>query len=268
MSAPGDASGGGVVPDAGTGADPDVPGRLAAVRADVARHEREHGRAPGSVRLLAVSKTKPAALVAAAIGAGQRRFGENYADEGAAKIEALGRVAPGGEPLEWHYVGAIQSRQCRLLAETFDWVQGVDRGKLVRRLADARDALLQRAPESGPLNACVQVNLDAEASKSGASPDGVRALADAIAARPELALRGLMAIPAPRADLAGQRAAFARLAALHASLARDHTGIDTLSCGMSADLEAAIAEGSTMVRVGTAIFGARSRVGPGAAGGP
>ena len=243
-------------------------GRLAAVRADVARHEREHGRAPGSVRLLAVSKTKPASLIAAAIGAGQRRFGENYADEGAAKIEALGRVAPGGEPLEWHYVGAIQSRQCRLLAETFDWVQGVDRDKLVRRLADARDALLQRAPESGPLNACVQVNLDAEASKSGAPPDGVGALADAIAARPELALRGLMAIPAPREDLAGQRAAFARLAALHAELARDHPGIDTLSCGMSADLGAAIAEGSTMVRVGTAIFGARSRGGPGAAGGP
>ena len=236
----------------------DVAGRLAAVRADVARHARAHGREPASVRLLAVSKTRPVAAIAAAIAAGQRRFGENYADEAAAKIGTLGRVAPDGEPLEWHFVGAIQSRKCRLLAERFDWVQGVDRDKLVGRLADARDALLDTDPDAGPLNACIQVNLDGEASKAGVDPDGVRALADSIAARPSLRLRGLMAIPAPRGDLAGQRAAFARLAALQAELDAAHPGIDTLSCGMSGDLEAAIAEGATMVRVGTGIFGARA----------
>ena len=235
-----------------------VPARLAAVRAEIARHERAHGREPGSVRLLAVSKTKPAAAIAAAIAAGQRRFGENYADEAVAKIDALGRTAPDGGPLEWHFVGAVQSRKCRLLAERFDWVQGVDRDKLVARLADARDALLQGDPDAGPLNVCVQVNLDAEASKAGAAPDAVEALAQRIAERPALALRGLMAIPAPREGLAAQRAAFGRLAALRAALARAHPGLDTLSCGMSADLEAAIAEGATMVRVGTAIFGART----------
>ena len=236
---------------------PPVADRLGAVRADIARHERAHGRNPGSVRLLAVSKTKPVEALRAAVAAGQRRFGENYADEAVAKIDALGRAAPDGEPLEWHFIGAIQSRKCRALAETFDWVQGVDRDKLVVRLADARDALLERTPGAGPLNVCIQVNLDAEASKAGVPPDGIGALAEAVAARDSLRLRGLMAIPAPRGAMADQRAAFARLAALHAELASRHSGVDTLSCGMSADLEAAIAEGSTMVRVGTALFGAR-----------
>ena len=247
--------------------DGDVRARLAAVRDEIARHARAHGREPGAVRLLAVSKTKPVEALAAAIAAGQRRFGENYADEAVAKIDALGRAAPDGEPLEWHFVGAVQSRKCRVLAERFDWVQGVDRDKLVDRLADARDALLQGDPGAGPLNVCVQVNLDAEASKAGAAPGDVEALADRIAARSALELRGLMAIPAPREGLAEQRAAFARLAALQASLAGAHPGLDTLSCGMSADLEAAIAEGATMVRVGTAIFGARAPAASGPAGG-
>ena len=236
----------------------DVARALDAVRGEIRRHERVHGREPGSVRLLAVSKTKPVAALLAAIAAGQRRFGENYPDEAVAKIDAIGRVAPDGEPLEWHFIGAVQSRKCRLLAERFDWVQGVDRDKVVARLADAREALLGREPAAGPLNVCLQVNLDGEAAKAGAPPEAIEALAGAVAARPSLRLRGLMAIPAPREGLDAQRVPFARLAGMQAALAPAHPGLDTLSCGMSADLEAAIAEGATMVRVGTAVFGARA----------
>ena len=250
----------------GPGGTPDVAAALDSVRADIARHERAHGRDSGSVALLAVSKTKPVEAIAAAIGAGQRRFGENYADEAVAKIDALGRTAPDGEPLEWHFIGQVQSRKCRLLAERFDWVQGVDRERVVSRLADAREALLEREPGAGPLNVCLQVNLDGEDTKGGVAPGGLEALADAVAARPSLRLRGLMAIPAPREGLAAQREPFARLAELRAALARTHPDLDTLSCGMSADLEAAVAEGATMVRVGTAVFGARPPR-PDAAGG-
>ncbi len=238
-------------------ADVDIAAALEAVRADIRRHEIAHGRTPGSVTLLAVSKTKPVEALRAAIAAGQRRFGENYADEALGKIDALGRVAPDGTALEWHFIGAVQSRKCRALAEAFDWVQGVDRDKIVDRLADARDALLRERPDAGRLNVCIQVNIDDEASKAGVAPDAIDALAARIGERESLRLRGLMAIPAPRDNLDEQRATFARLAALHAALAREHPHADTLSCGMSADLEAAIAEGATLVRVGTALFGAR-----------
>ena len=250
------------------GAASEVAERLAAVRAEIARHERAHGREPGSVALLAVSKTKPVEALAAAIAAGQRAFGENYADEALAKIDALGHVGPDGEPLEWHFVGQVQSRKCRDLAERFDWVQGVDRDKVVRRLADARQARLEREPGAGPLNVCLQVDLDGEAAKAGVTPEGVEALAAEVAGRPSLRLRGLMAIPAPREGLAAQREPFARLRTLHEALAATHPGLDTLSCGMSADLEAAIAEGATMVRVGTAVFGARPPRAPDRTGTP
>lgn len=201
-------------------------------------------------RLLAVSKTRPAADVAALAAAGQRAFGENYVQEAAAKIAALA-----GQGLEWHLIGHLQSNKARQAAALFDWVQTVDRPKLVAALAAHRD------PARPPLNVLVQVNIDDEASKHGCRPGEARMLADAIAARPNLALRGLMAIPAPHPDAAPRRDAFRRMKALYDALAADHPQVDTLSMGMSDDLELAIAEGATMVRVGTALFGARHPAG-------
>ncbi|MDC8011367.1 YggS family pyridoxal phosphate-dependent enzyme [Tahibacter soli] len=197
-------------------------------------------------RLLAVSKTKPAGAVRALAALGQRAFGENYVQEGAAKRAELADL-----PLEWHMIGPLQSNKCRDVAERFDWLQSLDRAKLVEPLARWRPA---GAP---PLNVLVQVNIDDEGSKSGCAPGDVAALAAAVAAQPSLALRGLMAIPAPHADLALRRAAFERMRALYDALARDHTGVDTLSMGMSDDFELAIECGATMVRVGSALFGAR-----------
>lgn len=197
-------------------------------------------------RLLAVSKTQPADAVAALAAQGQRAFGENYVQEAAAKIAAL---APLG--LEWHLIGHLQSNKADIAACLFDWVQTVDRPKLVDALARHRPA------ELPPLNVLVQVNIDDEASKSGCAPADIDALADAVAAQPRLHLRGLMAIPAPFPDEAPRRAAFRRMRALFDALAARHPGIDTLSMGMSGDFELAIAEGATMVRVGTALFGAR-----------
>lgn len=229
-----------------------VPAALARVRDDIARLEADYGRAPGSVALLAVGKTKPVDDLAAAIQAGQRRFGENYVDEALGKIATLGHTAPDGSALEWHFIGAIQSRKCSDIADHFDWAHGVDRMKTATRLS-------QRIVDNGrsPLSVCVQVNSDEEASKAGVALDELDALADEVAALPGLVLRGLMAIPAPRESLAEQRAVFATLHERFAELARRHASIDTLSCGMSGDLEAAIAEGATMVRIGTAVFGAR-----------
>ncbi len=201
-------------------------------------------RAAGAVRLLAVSKGCPAEALAAAYAAGQREFGESYVKEALAKQDQLRAL-----PLVWHFIGPLQSNKTRAIAEHFDWVHGIDRDKLALRLAEQRPATLP------PLQVCVQVNISAEASKSGCAPQEVPALCAAVAAQPRLRLRGLMAIPAPGG--ADPRAPFRRLRELHESLRRQGYELDTLSAGMSDDLEAAIAEGSTLVRIGTAIFGQR-----------
>jgi len=197
-------------------------------------------------RLLAVSKLQPATAVAELASAGQRAFGENYVQEAAAKQAALA-----GLGLEWHLIGHLQSNKARDAAMLFDWVQTVDRPKLVAELARHRPA------GRPPLNTLVQVNIDDEASKHGCRPGDVPALAALVAAQPRLALRGLMAIPAPDPDPAARRAAFARMRELFEALRREHPGADTLSMGMSGDYALAIAEGATMVRVGSALFGAR-----------
>lgn len=199
-------------------------------------------------RLLAVSKTRDAAAVAAMAAAGQRAFGENYVQEALAKIAALRPL-----DLEWHLIGHLQSNKAKDAATAFDWVQTVDRAKLVEALARHRPA------DAAPLNVLIQVNIDDEASKHGCRPDAVPALAEAIAAQPRLRLRGLMAIPAPLPDMAQRRLAFRAMSALFDALAVRYPGIDTLSMGMSEDYVAAIEEGATMVRIGSALFGARPR---------
>lgn len=202
---------------------------------------------PRAVNLLAVSKTRSAGEVRALASAGQRAFGENYVREGADKAAELADLG-----LQWHLIGHLQSNKCREAAEAFDWIQSLDRAKLVPALARAR-------PTDRPaLNILVQVNVDGEASKSGCAPDQVPDLADAVAAAPNLRLRGLMAIPAPHPDPSRRREAFARLRALYVQLAARHPEVDTLSMGMSDDFELAIAEGATMVRIGTALFGPRA----------
>jgi PLP dependent protein len=210
----------------------------------------EAGRPAASVTLLAVSKTFPADAVAQAHGAGQRDFGENYVQEALDKIHTLAALR---SQLIWHFIGPLQSNKTRGVAEAFDWVHSVDRLKIAQRLAEQRPAGLP------PLNLCLQVNISGEASKSGVLPDELPALAQAVAALPvdRVRLRGLMAIPEPASDSAAQRAPHRALRDLMQSLNRRGLALDSLSMGMSADLEAAIAEGATMVRVGSAIFGAR-----------
>jgi pyridoxal phosphate enzyme (YggS family) len=207
---------------------------------------REAGR-PEGVRLLAVSKTRSADEVASLAALGQQAFGENYVQEAAGKIAALA-----GRGLEWHLIGHLQSNKANEAARLFDWVQTVDRAKLVAALAR------HRPEERAPLNVLLQVNIDDEASKHGCGPDDIPALADAVAAEPRLALRGLMAIPAPLADAERRRPAFARMRELFERLRRSHPQADTLSMGMSDDFAIAIAEGATMVRVGSALFGPRA----------
>jgi len=199
-------------------------------------------------RLLAVSKTQDATAVAELAAAGQRAFGENYVQETAAKQPALAALG-----LEWHLIGHLQSNKAREAATLFDWVQTVDRAKLVTALAQ------HRADDRPPLNVLIQVNIDDEASKHGCQPGDVPALADAIAAQPRLRLRGLMVIPTPHPDPEQRRGAFRRTRALFEALRAAHPGVDTLSMGMSDDHAIAIAEGATMVRIGTALFGARPR---------
>jgi PLP dependent protein len=214
------------------------------IHARIARAAAQHG---GSAELLAVSKTKPAAAVRALAAAGQRAFGENYVQEALAKQRELADLA-----LHWHLIGPLQSNKCREVAEHFDWLQSLDRLKLVAPLARWRPAGRE------PLNVLIQVNVDDEASKSGCRPDEVAALAAAVVDQPALRLRGLMAIPAPHADLALRRAGFAHMRALFDTLRGTHATADTLSMGMSEDFELAIACGATMVRIGSALFGARS----------
>lgn len=206
---------------------------------------RERGRP--CPRLLAVSKTQSAAAVAALAAAGQRAFGENYVQEAQVKRAALMDLG-----LEWHLIGHLQSNKARVAASLFDWVQTVDRATLVTALARHR-------PDSAPpLNVLIQVNIDDETSKHGCRPEHVAALAGAIALEPRLTLRGLMAIPAPHPDVARRRNAFGRMKALFDELSLRLPQVDTLSMGMSDDIELAVAEGATMVRVGTALFGART----------
>jgi pyridoxal phosphate enzyme (YggS family) len=200
-------------------------------------------RDANSVQLLAVSKTKPAQALREAYAAGLRDFGENYLQEALGKQLELADL-----PLIWHFIGPIQSNKTRAIAEHFDWVHSVDRLKIAQRLSEQRPADLP------PLNICIQVNVSGEASKSGCTPTDLPALANAISALPRLKLRGLMAIPEPTEDRAEQDAAFAAVQSLQASL---DLPLDTLSMGMSHDLESAIAQGATWVRIGTALFGAR-----------
>jgi pyridoxal phosphate enzyme (YggS family) len=224
----------------------DVCERLAAVRQRIADAERRFNRSPGSVRLLAVSKTFPAAAVEEAAAAGQRCFGESYAQEAREKIARLA-----GRGLEWHFIGPIQSNKTHVIAELFDWVHSIDRLKVAERLSR------QRGTGTAPLNVCVQVKLSHEATKSGVAPAEAEGLARRVAELPGLRLRGLMAVPAPQRDFAAQRLPFAGLRRLFERLREAGLEMDTLSMGMSADLEAAIAEGATLVRVGTAVFGPR-----------
>lgn len=205
-----------------------------------------HAAGRPAARLLAVSKTQPAAAVAALAAQGQRAFGENYVQEAAGKIAQL---QPAG--LEWHLIGHLQSNKAAQAAQLFDWVQTVDRPKLVAALAR------HRAPGRAPLNVLVQVNIDDEQSKHGCAPEDIPALAAAIAAEPRLCLRGLMAIPAPFPDIARRRAAFERMRGLFDALAAEHASVDTLSMGMSSDFAEAITAGANLVRIGTALFGAR-----------
>ena len=207
------------------------------------------GRAPAEVRLLAVSKTFGPQAVREAHAAGQSAFGENYVQEGLDKIEALADLRAS---LEWHCIGPLQSNKTRPVAEHFDWVHSIDRLKIAERLSAQRPAHLP------PLDVCLQVNVDGGANKSGVPPEEALALARAVAVLPHLRLRGLMAIPEPAADFEAQRALCLRAHAVYQSIRDAGIELDTLSLGMSADLEAAISAGSTMVRVGTAIFGGRS----------
>ena len=215
------------------------------VRQQLARASLAAGRGE-SAGLLAVSKTQPATAIRQLAAAGQVAFGENYVQEAATKRSELSDLG-----LQWHLIGHLQSNKCRLAADVFDWVQSVDRMSLVEGLAKAR------AHARGPLNVLIQVDIDAEASKSGCRPEEMAGLADAITAAPELCLRGLMAIPAPHADLGLRAQAFRRMRVLFESLRRNHPSVDTLSMGMSEDFELAVTEGATMVRVGSGLFGPR-----------
>lgn len=225
-----------------------ILGNIQQVRARIAKACDGAKRPVQSVTLLCVSKTFGDEAVREAHAAGESAFGENYVQEGCDKAQ---RLEEAGLALDWHFIGPLQSNKTRQVATWFDWVHSVDREKIAVRLSEQRD------PHRPPLNLCIQVNVSGEASKSGVAPDEVAALADAIAALPRLALRGLMAIPEPTDDVALQRRRFAHLRQLKDDLnARGHR-LDTLSMGMSQDLEAAIAEGATIVRIGTALFGAR-----------
>ncbi|MFO1345161.1 MAG: YggS family pyridoxal phosphate-dependent enzyme [Rhodocyclaceae bacterium] len=225
-----------------------ISANLQAVHARIAAAARAAGRDEKDISLLAVSKTWPAGHVRDAAAAGQRAFGENYVQEGVAKVAEL---APLG--LEWHFIGPLQSNKTRPVAEHFDWVHSIERMKIAERLSEQRPAGVP------PLNVCLQVNVSGEASKSGCAPAEAVALAKAIAALPNLRLRGLMCIPEPVEDVEAQRQPFRQLRELYEQLRGDGLPLDTLSMGMSHDIEAAIAEGATMVRVGTAIFGERSK---------
>jgi PLP dependent protein len=228
-----------------------IESNLQAVREAISAACLTYARIPGDVTLIAVSKTFGADAVQAAFAAGQRHFGENYVQECADKAQALREACPG---LVWHFIGPLQSNKTRLVAQHCDWVHSIDRLKIAERLAAQREATQTR------LQVCIQVNVSGEASKSGVAPAEVAALAHELSKLEGLQLRGLMAIPEPAIEFEMQRKPFAQLAALLRELNTQGHALDTLSMGMSADMNAAIAEGATMVRVGTAIFGARTKI--------
>jgi pyridoxal phosphate enzyme (YggS family) len=225
-----------------------IASALESVKRRIAAAEAGCGRPAGSVSLLAVSKTHPPETLRAAYVAGQRAFGENYLQEALAKIDALADL-----PIEWHFIGPIQSNKTKPIAERFAWVHSVERAKIADRLS------AQRPENLPPLQVCLQVNVSGEASKSGALPEELPALAAHVTALPNLVLRGLMAIPRDTDDVAEQRAQFRALRQMFEDLRSRGFALDTLSMGMSHDLEAAVAEGTTLVRVGTAIFGLRPK---------
>ena len=222
------------------------PDRLRSVLARIETAARQAGRDPASVRLLAVSKQQPAEVVRAAAEAGQREFGENYLQEARSKIESLRALS-----LTWHFIGQLQANKTRDVAETFQWVHTLDRARIAERLS------AQRPDHAGPLDVLLQVRLAEEYGKGGVAPRDLPSLAATVAGLPRLRLRGLMCIPPPETDSERQREPFRRLRELARSLNENGYSLDTLSMGMSADLEAAVAEGATIVRVGTAVFGPR-----------
>jgi len=224
-----------------------IASNLQAVKARIAEAARAAGRSPESIQLLAVSKTWPLACVLEAAAAGQHAFGENYVQEGVDK--ALATV---NREIDWHFIGPLQSNKTRLVAEHFAWVHSIERLKIAERLSAQRPATL------APLQICVQINVSGETSKSGCAPDDALALCRAVAALPNLQLRGLMAIPEPADDIAAQRAPLRQLREIYEHIRAAGLPLDTLSMGMSHDLEAAVAEGATIVRIGTAIFGERN----------
>lgn len=224
----------------------EIKNRFDSIQQAIQVAAKQSGRDPDSIRLLAVSKTWPADKLRQMAALGQSCFGENYLQEALAKIEALADL-----DLEWHFIGPIQSNKTRDIAAHFDWAQSIDRFKIARRLDQ------QRVDEQAPLNICIQVNIDNEDSKSGVKADDVLPLAEQIVQLDRLQLRGLMVIPSRQTDEAAQRASFRRAQDLFQQLQDEYPQVDTLSMGMTADLSAAIAEGSTMVRIGTALFGQR-----------
>jgi pyridoxal phosphate enzyme (YggS family) len=224
-----------------------IASNLQAVRNAIAAAATGADRAPGDIVLLTVGKTFPPEAIREAYHAGQTAFGESYVQEALEKIAALQDL-----PIEWHFIGPVQSNKTRAIAENFAWVHSVDRLKIAERLS------AQRPQNLPPLNVCLQVNVSGEESKSGVAPDEVAGLAQAVAQLPQLRLRGLMAIPAPAEGLAAQRKPFAQLRELMQRLNAQGMALDTLSMGMSHDLEAAVLEGATIVRVGTAVFGERN----------
>ena len=226
-----------------------IADRLINARREIDNAIASANRKPHSVRLLAVSKTKPVSDIELAYEAGQRLFGENYIQEGVDKIQTLKHLTD----IEWHMIGPIQSNKTKIVAEHFDWVQSIDRLKIARRLND------QRPEDMSPLNVCIQLNIERETTKSGIIPDELPALVQEILNLPRLSLRGLMAIPAADVTPEAQHQTLAALQSLYNDLAAQVDTVDTLSVGMSGDMCEAIAHGSTMVRIGTAIFGARQQ---------
>ncbi len=219
---------------------------LIAVNRQIEAAAGKHHRNPADILLLAVSKKKPASDIKAAYACGQRDFGENYLQEAVQKIEVLS-----GLDINWHFIGAVQSNKTKAVAQNFDWAHCIDRFKIARRLSEQRPALMSA------LNVCIQVNIEQEASKAGVTLSEVPELARQIAYLPNLRLRGLMAIPAPTDDFEAQRKPFSKLQAMLKTLKKNGLNCDTLSMGMTHDMSAAIAEGATVVRIGTAIFGGR-----------
>ncbi|MEA1062312.1 YggS family pyridoxal phosphate-dependent enzyme [Apirhabdus apintestini] len=227
----------------------DIAHNLAQIQSRISAAARRCERDSKDITLLAVSKTKPASAIEKAVAAGQRQFGENYVQEGVEKIRYFSEAGISG--LTWHFIGPLQSNKSRLVAEHFDWCHTVDRLKIAMRLNEQRPITMP------PLNVLIQVNISDETSKSGIAPDEIEALAANIAELPHLVLRGLMAIPAPACDYQSQFAVASEMAVAFTRLKQRFSTVDTLSLGMTDDMDAAIAAGSTMVRIGTAIFGAR-----------